>query len=340
VPASLDPLKSLRLCAIVSLLALTLAVTPGARATPAPPAPPAPPSTGYSPLIAAAPGQPSLLSETPLTPALSEAIDRALKPARPDGDNALVRLATLRVISEDLPSELEEALTAHLHALASARAHTLTVPLAATRDLWGAWVDLSRRHAHPLTEARAVSVGRTLNARYLMIAHIGPEQVTATARARDLTLQVVSVRRGALLSETTLSVSSEALNAFERQALWRETRADALWRSALLPGWGQLYQDRPGAAVAYGALTLTLAAGALISTVEGARAERVYAEGTPGSVPYRERADAAYSRAAYLWAGLGAAWVASALDAYISGRDRAHLRLVVAPTGAALSGEF
>ena len=321
--------------ALALILALTLALTlaaPG-RST-------ATPSGGYTPLMGPAPGAPAPLSEVALTPTLSEAVERALKPARPDGDNALVRVAVLSVTSEDLPPALEAALTAHIHALASARPHTLTVPLSATRDTWGAWVDLSRRHAHPFTEARAVSVGRTLNARYLLIATVGREQVTPTARARPLTLQVVSVRRGATLSEITTTLSSEALAAFEREALWRETRADALWRSALLPGWGQLYQDRPAAAVAYGALTLTLAAGAIASTLEGARAERLYAVGTANGVPYREQANAAYTRATYLWVGLGAAWAASALDAYVSGRDRAHLRLVVAPTGAGLSGEF
>ena len=296
--------------------------------------------SGYSPLADAAPGDPALLGETTLTPALSAALDRALKPARPDGDNALVRVATLRVISEDLSPEVEWALTAHLHALVSARAHTLAVPLAMSEGGWAAWLDLSRRHAHPLTEARAVSIGRTLNARYLIVATVGREQITSTRRTRALTLKVVSVRRGASLAEVTAEVSSDELDAFESQALWRERPTDALWRSALLPGWGQLYQGRPAAAVAYGALTLTLAAGAVISTVEGARAERRYADGAASSVPYREQANAAYTRAAYLWAGLGAAWLASSIDAYVSGRDRAHLRLVVAPTGAALSGEF
>ena len=283
------------------------------------------------------------LTSHPLTGLLESLASAALSRCAPDADNALIRIAVAPVelsagggITTEEHPELERGLTLALRAMVGAQAHTIALPQGDLNALWRHWRAQSARHDLPLTLARAVSLGRTLGARYLLLSRLTRDEGSLAWETKT-----VSVKQQRVVHTARYPLTEGALKAFSEATLKRSRRLDGVWRSALVPGWGQLEQGRPSAALAYGAGATFLTLAALTSTFQGLSAQSSYEEGTPDAVPYRAQANRAFTRANYLWAGLGALWLTSTLDAYMSGRDEVRLRFHFDPSGAVgLSGAF
>lgn len=279
--------------------------------------------------------------ETALPPhALSGVLDsaayEALSVTAPDADNALVRVGVAPVLTGEREQRLGEALTLALRAVVGAQPHTVALPQGDVASLWRTWSAQSQRHQLPLTLTRAVSLGRTMGARYLILSRLSAE-----GGSYLLETKTVSMKQLRVIHEGSQPISRAALKAFESQVFERETRLDALWRSAVLPGWGQLYQGRKAAAVAYAATASILAVGAIASSLEGLSARATYQDNNAAGVPYRDEANSAFKRANYLWAGLGAVWLTSMVDSFILGREQRSIQFSFDPNGSVgLSGEF
>lgn len=260
----------------------------------------------------------------------------ALSVTAPDADNALVRVGVAPVLVEEGDPLLADALTSALRAVVGAQPHAVALPQEAVSNLWRTWRAQSQRHQLPLTLTRAISLGRTMGARYLIISRLRAE-----GGAHLFETQTISMKQLRVIHKGSQRITGQALKSFKDQVFRSESRFNALWRSAALPGWGQLYQGRRAAAIGYSAAAAIFTIGALASTFEGLAAQATYLEGDAGGVPYRTKANQAFSRANYLWAGLGAVWVTSLIDSFIMGKEARTLRLQFDPNGGVgLAGEF
>ncbi|MCA9610447.1 MAG: hypothetical protein KC619_32850 [Myxococcales bacterium] len=125
--------------------------------------------------------------------------------------------------------------------------------------------------------------------------------------------QVIAAAEQTLPKADTIELSQDLL---EVKSKW-----GAAARSAVLPGWGQVYNGDTGRGIVYGAVFAAVAAGAVASAVLGANAEDSYNENTPDTVDDRSTANDHYQRANWLLVGMGAVWAINIVDAYLTGTN-------------------
>lgn len=94
-----------------------------------------------------------------------------------------------------------------------------------------------------------------------------------------------------------------------------------LWRSAILPGWGQAYNGQAGKGYAYGAANLALLAGEVLSFAVGDAAKTEYlqlkAPGSDFDGPYNTWSNMATVNHLCFW-GMGAAYAFNLVDAVMN----------------------
>jgi hypothetical protein len=140
-----------------------------------------------------------------------------------------------------------------------------------------------------------------------------------------LNSQLISTRTGEVSNELNFFISSDRLQAAFEQAWVHETRAGAVTRAVLFPGWGHVYRGERGAGWGYAGVGFALLTGAVASTVAGFLATRDYNTNAPTSAHRRADANAHYDRANLLWAGYGATWLASLLSTIAQAQERSYL---------------
>jgi len=166
--------------------------------------------------------------------------------------------------------------------------------------------------------------------------------------------RIVSADGAETLAVAQESIPAATLVAFSADAVVLRSRKDAVFRSMLLPGFGQLYNRQPVKAAAFGVAELGLLGGALAYHLSGAAAESDYrsksAAGALGPDPsgtaaaLRARAEDRYrTRNVLLFAAAGV-WALNVADAYWSGVDGDAVVAAPLPLagggGLALAGRF
>lgn len=266
---------------------------------------------------------------------LTEVATRSVERLRPDVRNGLIRIAvpTARGTSQDRPSR--EAFTALLAQLVSEQPNVFISDVASTVQTLRQFDSLSV----PLTVERSISLGQHLGVRYVLITELSAGE---TAQSLTLKTRLVSIKRRGVVFESAHQITQKSYTRLRALTVFDEEKLSATWRSALLPGWGQLYQGRTGSGVAYLGLTTALISGALWAQAQGQAAEERYQENISDTVQYRAEANQHYTRARLMWGALGVTWLSATLSAYLQGEDRSHIQLNLDPTrgGVSLSGDF
>lgn len=281
---------------------------------------------------------PSIVSDpqagTPLSAALTRIAAKSMEKLRPDVRNGLIRVAVLTAqgSGEDRPSR--EALAIALSSRVAEQSNVFVADVEQTIEALRRFDRLSL----PLTLERSISLGQHLGVRYVLMTDViqsGDDQLKLSAR-------LVSVKQRGFVYDETLSVSRSGYDRLRAQLVFDERKLSATWRSAVLPGWGQLYQGRKGDAIAYMGLTAALITGALWAQGQGSTAEERYQENIPDTVQYRFEANQHYARARLMWGALGVTWISATLSAYLQGEDRSRVQFNLDPSqgGVHLSGTF
>lgn len=175
-------------------------------------------------------------------------------------------------------------------------------------------------------EARAPEIGRMAEAQALVVGSVSEAGDRYLVNAR-----IVSTDSAETLAAASESVPQGSLVALSSDAVVLRSRRDAVFRSMLVPGWGQSYNRQPVKGLVVGGLTLATLGGALAFHLSGRTAEEDYRSKTtaaalgasPGAeaVALRERAESRYAwRNGLLWAAAGV-WVVNVVDAYAFGVD-------------------
>ena len=192
-----------------------------------------------------------------------------------------------------------------------------------------------------LADGQAVTVGKVAGARALIIG-----QVSDAGDSFRVSVRAVDAESGSVIDGTAREVKlpKEELIAFSANAVVLKSKSGALFRSIVLPGWGQAYNDEPVKAGVFGATTGGLALATLATAGVGSYVRFVVYAGlgrNPSDLkdPAKLQSDVVSARtngeatlvASGVLAGLTAtAWSIGALDAYLSGTDIENLDAALA----------
>ena len=197
-----------------------------------------------------------------------------------------------------------------------------------------------RLGAMGLVDAKdAPRLGKLADAQALVVGSVADAGDRFLVNAR-----IVSTETAESLADASEAVSAATLVALSSEAVVLRSRGDAVYRSLLLPGWGQAYNRQPVKGLVIGGLEATALVGALAFQLAGASAEHDYRSRVTaaqlGSDPVsqaaalRARAERDYAwRNGLLWAA-GGLWALNVVDAYVFGVDGERLagQVVVAPS--------
>jgi hypothetical protein len=192
-------------------------------------------------------------------------------------------------------------------------------------------------------------VGQLADAQALVVGSVAEAGGKFLVNAR-----VVTTETAETLAAASESIQSATLVAFSADSVVLRSRKDAVFRSVLLPGFGQLYNRQPRKAAAFAAAEVAVLGGAVAFQLLGAAAQKDYeSQTTPSALgtdpasaaaELRQTAEDRYRwRNALLWTG-AAIWALNVIDAYAFGVDGDELAASPAPVGGglgvALGGRF
>jgi len=210
-----------------------------------------------------------------------------------------------------------------------ARDHRL--PMIERSQLGAVMNELALQQSGAVDDAKALQVGKLAGARALVVGRVsdGGDVFVVSARAVD-------AETGAVIVAEDVKLPKAELVAFSANAVVLKSKSGAMFRSMVLPGWGQSYNGDDAKGVVLGALTLGLGVSTVVAGGLGvyngfidyptahlrdpakslsAAEKGAYIEGI------RTSADAQLTAAAVLAGATAVAWVVTAADAYVSGVD-------------------
>lgn len=185
-----------------------------------------------------------------------------------------------------------------------------------------------------LADGQAAEVGRVSGARALILGNVIDDGTTSYR----VSLRAVDVETASVVAGTAhdILVPKDELVAFSTDAVVLRSRSGAMFRSLVVPGWGQAYNDEPVKAGVIGASVGTLAAATIATAGVGGYLRFVLYDqiGTRPEdkgldpavlerrvVETREAGDAALIAASVLAGVTAAVWSVNVVDAYLSGTD-------------------
>jgi TM2 domain-containing membrane protein YozV len=174
------------------------------------------------------------------------------------------------------------------------------------------------------TSAQAGQIGKLADAQALVIGQVSDVGDRVLVNAR-----IVATETGETLAAESASVASPGMASFAKDAVVLRSRSDAMFRSLLFPGLGQFYNRQPVKGWTFLATEVALLGTAIGFHVAGNQAHSDYesvgpgAGGSPSADAQRlyDLASSRYQTRNWLLVGAGAVWIASAVDAYVSGVD-------------------
>lgn len=208
--------------------------------------------------------------------------------------------------------------------------------------------------------AEETQMGKMLDAQVLVTGTVGQLGDKYVVNAR-----VVSVEEAKVLASAQVTIEADELIALSSDAVVLRSKSDAVFRSALIPGWGQFYNRQQAKGTAIMITTAALLGGGITFYVLGSQTETAYqgisqenlgpcdGRGSDqlGACVEAQRvlAESRYGISRALFIGAGAVYAYNLLDAWLSGyspssaessRYAEALRFDVAPGWAGVSGQF
>lgn len=175
-------------------------------------------------------------------------------------------------------------------------------------------------------EDTAAEFGKVFGAQSILagsVSDAGPQYVVAVRQ--------VDVESGQVLVTGQVNIDRAGLIALSSEAVVKKSKLDALFRSTVMPGWGQLYNDEP----VKGGLFLAGGLGALGTGLgfyaAALSAQSQYEENTASTVRYRDVANDRIRVANTSLLVAAAVWGLGMLDAYLSGRDYSTVTIEPGP---------
>ncbi len=180
-----------------------------------------------------------------------------------------------------------------------------------------------------LDEGSTAEFGKLLGAQGIIsgsLAAVGPRYI--------LVVRQVDTETGRVDAAAEVAIERAGLVALSSDAVVLRSTEGALFRSALVPGWGQFYNREAAKGTAFLAAGLGALGTAAGFFVASKSAESDYESNTAASVPSRELANERLRVANIGLIVYGVVWAASLLDAYLTGEDFTGVALPSSVAGA------
>lgn len=176
-----------------------------------------------------------------------------------------------------------------------------------------------------LGEASAPELGQMLDAQALVLG-----SVSEAGDAFVLSLRAVSTEGGAVLGAADAQLPREGVITLASDAVETRTAAEAFFRSAVAPGWGQFYNRQSVKGVAFGAATYGAALGTIGLGIGAGLMAKAYTDYTKpdGTSPLeagqqakqlRTQANVLFTTTAIAGGVTALLWGAGAVDALLDG---------------------
>jgi len=134
--------------------------------------------------------------------------------------------------------------------------------------------------------------------------------------------RAVDIASGKRLGSVSQEFDGDAFENYVNRIRTERTYGGAMGRSAVLPGWGQLYQNQTERGAVYLALFSTTLLAGLVSTAAGAYAENEYRDSRAASdIELRETANERYAQANAFFVTSGLVWLAAMVDTGFSAKN-------------------
>lgn len=170
-----------------------------------------------------------------------------------------------------------------------------------------------------IDEARAA--GFIVGADTLLIGTI-----STTGNGYLIDARAIDVNSGDRLVEASQEFDAVKFKEYAEVVREERTVLGGVWRSALVPGWGQMYHKNYGRGITYGAIFSS----AFISGVVAGLAGNVYSDRYTSSnaqdgIKYRDQANRAYVQANVFLAIAGLMWSSSVADSWLTSEDHYNI---------------
>jgi TolB-like protein len=168
----------------------------------------------------------------------------------------------------------------------------------------------------------AAQFGKILGAQSILsgsVSEAGPRYI--------LNARLVDVETGQVLVAGSTEMQKAGLVALSTDAVVLRSKSGALFRTALIPGWGQFNNRNNLKGAAFLGAGLATAGTALGFYMASQSAATLYNQRTPDTVGYRDVANNRVRVANAALIGYGVVWLVGMLDAYISGGDSTSVEL-------------
>src|SRR6266568_3558122 len=174
------------------------------------------------------------------------------------------------------------------------------------------------------SSSEAAQLGKLAEAQALVLGQVNEVGDRFLVNAR-----IVATETGETLAAESSSVSSAGMVSFAKDAVVLRSKSDALFRSLLFPGLGQLYNRQPAKGWAFLGTEVALLGTALGFHLAGSKAYTQYQDvgPAPGQSPSAEASQlydlsaSRYRTRDDLLIAAGAVWIVNVVDAYVSGVD-------------------
>jgi TolB-like protein/TM2 domain-containing membrane protein YozV len=101
--------------------------------------------------------------------------------------------------------------------------------------------ELTLSQSDIVQESKALAAGKVLAARYIVLGAVAEDQ-----GKRLVTVRIIETETSAVVSASAASIKVRDMDAFTRDALGEKmVPSAALFRSMVIPGWGQFYVHKP-----------------------------------------------------------------------------------------------
>ena len=210
-----------------------------------------------------------------------------------------------------------------------ARDHHL--PLIERAQLGAVMNELALQQSGAIDDAQVLQVGKLAGARALVVGRLSDVGAEFLVSVR-----AIDAETGTVIVADDVKLPKAELLAFSADAVVLKSRSGAMFRSMVLPGWGQSYNGDDAKGVMLGTLTVGLGIGTLVAgglgayngfvvyptaELDSAAADLNAADKGAFVRGVRASADAQLTAAAVLGAATAIAWVVTVADAWVTGVD-------------------
>ena len=182
--------------------------------------------------------------------------------------------------------------------------------------------EIKRAQKGEISAKTAAQAGKLMGARYVVLGSI-----STLGTEIQMAIRLVVSETGVIAKAVTLQAPRGRFVAFHKDVVVTRTRSGSIFRSMLLPGWGQIYNQDTYKGWITASLTLGALTVAGIYGVMGSQAETKYQENTQETVPQRALANQYYRNTRMALTVAGVLWGYAVIDAIITGKSSQQVDL-------------